>query len=131
MGIVTVNPNTEQRDLIPPDKYGVDSAAVLLNFTYGPGKFTDRMVATFKVSVNAAGNRRTSTFDEVDWDSGSKVPRFLRQLGITNEQQLAGFDPASLADTQVIVDIGIEEFTRKDGTRGQKNVLKDIRKLGD
>ena len=135
--IVTVNPDSEKQDLIQPGQYGKDTPAVLTKATYAPNeRLGGRMVLSLWVSVNdPKAGRMTRALDAIDWDSGSKVPRFLRQLGIDDEAQRKGFDTDSLADIQVLVDIGVEAYKKRDDPEGaktgQKNVLKDIRKIGD
>jgi hypothetical protein len=133
MPIVTVNPDNEKSSIIAAGQYGVASPALLMKLVYGPGKFNAaQTVASFTISVNdASAGRITRTIDVVDWASGSKVPKFLRQLGVTDEQQKAGFDTDTLTEVPVVVDIGIREYTKNDGTPGRGNTIVNIMRLGD
>ena len=134
MPIVTVNPDNEKSALITPGLYGQETPALLTKFVFGPSKFNEKQrVGAFSLSVNdPAHGRMTRTIDVPDWDSGSKIPKFLRQLGISDQEQRDGFDTDRLSDIQIIANIGVREYEKSDGSgKGQANTLLDIRKLGD
>lgn len=130
MGQIQIDPEIEKRPVLAPrEDYGKDGDATLENVGTRSAPWDNSLqVLHVEVVVRDKQLGIVRVFKDFDLRQGSQVPRILRQLGIPNDQQKAGFDPEELNGKKVIADIGVRSYT-KDGEEVTVNTVKNLHGL--
>ena len=136
--IIQVDPEIENYVVLPGGDYGMDGHAELrkLKPKNGFPFDADLTGVTYVLSIfDPNAEQALPVIDSVPNQPGSKNPKFLRQLGITDEQMRAGMDIQTAAlhlalPCKVKVRLAVREW--KDKTTGETkatNTIEDISKI--
>ena len=127
---VTIDPDIEKRPILQPETYGGDGSATLEVFDFRPARWDNTMtVAHFEVVIRHPELGFVRVFQDKDQRQGSVLPRWLRQLGVSDEEMRNGFDTEKLQGLKVVADIGVREYTNRDDERVQQNTVKNLHRL--
>jgi len=131
------DPEVEKRPVLPAGNYGADGNTVLDKVQQRPAPWDgNRQSVNFQILVRDPEHGVVRVFQDLGLDPGSQVPRWMRQLGMSDEQMRAGFDANDLKGMKVIATLGIQEFISKKELdeagrprRFQKNTIENLVKF--
>lgn len=139
MPIITIDPEIAKFTILKPGTYGADGEATLEKVEVKPwSKNNSDLCCEFQVVVvDPDTGDSVRIFQRQGMKAGSRVPRYLAQLGIDHDTQRAGFQFSNDPDPQegvatfelpmeVIVDVTVETFETKSGETGEANRFENI-----